>query len=112
LKRALERLGHHVLAAAGAKSGLALYADGDDRIDLLITDVRLPGMDGLSLARELRRRDPTIAILVISGDLEGGPPGEFPELAKPFTFATLAGRIVEVLEAASGGSPARIRLGG
>ena len=74
-----------------------------------MTESGFLGMNGLSLAHELRRRDPTIAILLMSGYFTG-PPGEFPELSKPFTFAALKGRIAEVLEAASGGPPARIRL--
>jgi CheY-like chemotaxis protein len=109
LKRMLERLDRHVLVAADAESALALMAHSQQPIGLVIADVRLPGMNGVTLAQELRRRDPSIAVLLVSGGFDG-PAGEFPELDKPFTLQALEMRIAEVVSAAEGGPPARIRL--
>lgn len=63
---------------------------------LLITDVSLPGMDGLELARELRARRPELRVLVTSGFGAGGsaPPDEDVEyLHKPFTPRRLLDRL-------------------
>ncbi len=99
LRRALARLGRQVMLAPDAVSALALFQHSEEPIDLIISEERLPGMSGSSLAEELRSRDPSIPILLVSGNF-ARPPGEFPELEKPFTFGQLEHRITEMLAAA------------
>lgn len=100
LRRALERRDHHVLLATNAESALALFEHSEEPIGLVISEQRLSGMNGGRLADELRRRDPMIPILLVGSGIDG-PPGDYPELDKPFTLDALEQRIAEVLTAAS-----------
>lgn len=59
-------LGHRVLQAADADTALQML-DGDDAIDVLFTDVRLPGKSGEQLAREAWRRRPDLKVIFTSG---------------------------------------------
>jgi two-component system nitrogen regulation response regulator GlnG len=88
LQRALEREGHSVSTAASAEQAFALLAR--QRPDVLILDVRLPGMDGLTALVRLRQLAPDLPVIVVTafGDLptavravEGGA---FDYLTKPF----------------------------
>jgi two-component system, cell cycle response regulator CpdR len=58
--------GHRVAKAASGSDALE-YLDSDFPLDLLITDIVMPGMNGLSLARLVRDRRPTTRILYITG---------------------------------------------
>ncbi|MDO9709340.1 ATP-binding protein [Paracraurococcus lichenis] len=105
--RLLERAGHGVLAADSAESALALLEEGA-RPAMLVSDVAMPGMDGLDLARRLRARWPALPVLLLSGyaervieevpDIEG-----IRFLAKPFGAAEL---LREVAAALGPGAPA------
>ena len=78
---------------------------GEGRFDLLVTDVVMPGMDGFALAGELRRAQPDLRVLYISGYAEpilarGGVLETGVEfLAKPFTPTALLARVRGVLDA-------------
>lgn len=65
--------GHSVEAVADAEGALAVAAT--EGFDAVVADVGLPRMDGLQLARELRRRTPALAVVAVSGY------GDVPELA-------------------------------
>ena len=63
----LEARGFRVLAAADGPSALELFEE-IGRVDLLLADVVLPGaMSGLELGEELKRRDPDVKVLLMSG---------------------------------------------
>jgi two-component system nitrogen regulation response regulator GlnG len=88
LQRALGREGHSVAVAASAEQAFALL--NQQRPDVVVLDVRLPGMDGLTALARLRRIAPDLPVIVVTafGDLptavravEGGA---FDYLAKPF----------------------------
>ena len=64
LQLALTRLGHVVQTAGTAEAGLALVDDGQDRLDLAIVDVMLPGMDGFELCRRLAAADAMPVVLL------------------------------------------------
>jgi PAS domain S-box-containing protein len=98
--------GYAVLAAADGVSGLRLAEEYGDRIDLLITDMSLPGMLGGAVAEKVRDLLPHARILFISGYTDSAPPqldpfteAEADFLAKPFTPAQLTTRVREVLNA-------------
>ncbi|AKF11104.1 sensory box histidine kinase/response regulator [Sandaracinus amylolyticus] len=99
IQRVLTLAGHSVVLAATGAEALELLARGP-KPDLLVTDVRMPGMDGPTLAREARRLHPALGVLFLSGyadkplDVETGDP----LLAKPFTPAALADAVRELLE--------------
>ncbi len=67
VRRVLEKAGYTVMVAATAEEALALEATHDGSIDLLFTDVILPGMTGRRLADEIRARRPALPVLYASG---------------------------------------------
>ena len=102
--RCLERAGYRVLAVGDGEDALRLAA-ATPRIDLLLTDVVMPGMSGPRLADHLRAARPELPVLFMSGfsrDLPESlapPPGAL--LQKPFSPETLAARVAETLAAAA-----------
>jgi signal transduction histidine kinase len=97
----LKRQGYRVLVAAGASEAVGQFRE--NRIDLLITDVIMPRIDGRSLAEMVRARHEHAKILYISGYAEpaaDGEPSDIGEaqlLLKPFTPEALAGKVREIL---------------
>jgi PAS domain S-box-containing protein len=101
-RRALEMHGYRIVEAADAVSALALAATND--IDLVLSDVMMPGMPGPTMVEELRRRDPYVRVLFMSGHTEeiirdGLLDPSTPFLAKPFTPTQLAQKVREALDA-------------
>jgi two-component system, cell cycle sensor histidine kinase and response regulator CckA len=97
----LRRGGHDVVAAAGADEALRLAADGT--IELVVTDMTMPGMSGLELARALHGDRPGLPVLIVTGSgtddmvadaLARGAAGV---VAKPFTHAELSRAVAEAL---------------
>jgi signal transduction histidine kinase len=105
-QRVLARAGYRVAVVPDAERAQALLPDA--AFDLLVSDVRLPGISGTELAGWLRRRQPGLRVLLVSGyaDVEPGAdaPGPAPLLRKPFTPDELLERVRSVLAA---GSPER-----
>jgi signal transduction histidine kinase/ActR/RegA family two-component response regulator len=105
VRRALEGRGYRVLAAGGADEALRLARAADRSIDLLVTDVVMPGLGGAELARELERLQPGIRVLFTSGYTDdevvrqGVRAAAVRFLAKPFTQAELAWSVRAVLDA-------------
>ncbi|HEX8938778.1 MAG TPA: PAS domain S-box protein [Candidatus Limnocylindrales bacterium] len=101
----LERQGYEVLAAADATGALELAAAHSGRIQLLVTDVVMPGLSGPELAARLRALRPEATVLFLSGYTEevAGRGVHLAEgggfLAKPFTPEALARKVREVLGA-------------
>ncbi len=108
-REVLVRLGYHVLAAATPHQALDLARDHAAALDLLVTDVVMPGMNGRELAGQLDKIKPGLKCLYISGytaDVvakRGVLDSEVTLLQKPFTAEMLAALIREVLD-----RPARI----
>lgn len=99
--RLLERAGHTVLAADSAESALALVEAGAAPA-ALVSDVAMPGQDGVELARRLRARWPALPVLLLSGYaermLEGDLGAEgFRFLGKPFGAADLLREVAAAL---------------
>jgi CheY-like chemotaxis protein len=68
LRFVLEEEGYEVIEAADGAEGLQRYQAAPT--DLVITDLQMPGMDGLELMMALRRMVPTPVLMAISGDLD------------------------------------------
>ena len=99
IARLLEEAGHFVRVAVNGGEALRLAFEDPIGFDLLITDVRMPGVDGWELGRRLTERWPGLPILYISGyDLQpsGRQSGSF--LRKPFDPELLLARVAELLE--------------
>ena len=98
----LEDLGHTVREAASAAEALALL-DGDQAIDLVITDHVMPGMSGIELARRLRDIRPDLRVILASGyaDLAVGDKLDFhlPRIPKPFLQADISRAISQAIDA-------------
>ena len=101
---ALERRGYRVLAAADGDSAIAIARAFPGRIDLLVTDVVMPGMNGRELAEQLERMRSGLRVLFVSGYtddnvlLTGIARDERTFLPKPFTSLELARRVRVVLD--------------
>jgi PAS domain S-box-containing protein len=100
--RILQNNGYRLLEAANGQEALELSLRYPDQIDLLLTDVMMPGMTGRDLATRLRQSRPAIKVLYVSGysaDIIGK--GVLDEgldyLPKPFTPAQLSLKVREVL---------------
>lgn len=89
IRRILTRRGYAVLPAGDAGSALEVCRTHDGPIDLLLTDVRMPGTGGHELVAAARRVRPGLAVLYLSG-LADGYGFDAPVLGKPFTPAGLA----------------------
>ena len=87
----LQDLGYHVLEAEYGPDALALVRG--HRIDILVTDVGLPGMSGIELAERARQLQPDIGLVFATGDTELESREDRPSaavLCKPYDGASLA----------------------
>ncbi len=106
IRRALMREGYSLLVAEDASRARDLAAGHSGTIDLLVTDVVMPGQSGIELARTLRAERPELAILFISGfTFEEAVPGNdasqlIAYLPKPFDTRVLIDKVQELLAAA------------
>ena len=105
-RQVLQTVGYRVLEAANADAAIKL-CDGinGDRIDLLLTDVVMPGMSGNDMSRILMAKQPGMPVLYMSGYTDdaivqhGVLEAGINFLQKPFTPAALAAKVREVLDA-------------
>ncbi len=105
LRHGLERSGHQVTEARDGKTGLKAHRVAP--VDLVITDLIMPGMEGLETIMEFKRLYPGLKIIAISGG-GTGKAGDYLEMAskfgahrtvaKPFSVEKLSTIAVEVLE--------------
>ena len=103
----LQRDGYSILAAGNALEALSLIERHSRPIDLLLTDLRMPGMNGIDLARRLMPLHPGMKVLLMSGYSEEEI-GEFVQkepgtafLQKPVTPSLLSRKVREVLDTRS-----------
>ena len=101
-RRILERAGHLVLTSPTAERALEIASEHPEGIDLLITDVVMPGMSGPTLAARLRAERPELGTLFISGYNQeqlsaDAEPGRTTFLPKPFTHEGLIAAVAELL---------------
>jgi two-component system cell cycle sensor histidine kinase/response regulator CckA len=100
---ALERHGYSVLAASGGAEALEIARQHAGPIDLLLTDMLMPGLTGPALALQMTALLPAIKVLFMSGYAQSAMPGsgDLPGLAvfleKPFTAEALARKVRQVL---------------
>ena len=104
VRRVLEDAGHEFLEASDGEAGTRLLAE--HRPELVITDLFMPGQDGIVTVRRIRKDFPGVRIIVVSGgdstgriDLRGGAEllGATAGLRKPFAPADLLRVVREVL---------------
>ncbi len=101
IERHLAGQGHRIVTATGAEPALALLASMS--VDLVLTDIRMPGRSGFELIHDVRALDPGIEIVVITGyaTVEGAvralQAGAWNYLAKPFTDEELFAAVGQAL---------------
>lgn len=107
LRKALERAG--IPSRAFERAEDVLEALREERPDVLVSDIRMPGMDGTSLLEEVKRRQPTLPVIIMTAysDVESAVAsfkgGAFEYLAKPFDVV----KAVEVIDRARKASAER-----
>jgi CheY-like chemotaxis protein len=90
VRRALEHDGNVVVEAEGAEAALRLIQGHSGRLDLIITDLAMPGIGGRELAEVLSVFRPELRVLAMTGFPERLPPDRrLPLLGKPFTLDRL-----------------------
>jgi two-component system, cell cycle sensor histidine kinase and response regulator CckA len=100
--RGLSSRGYTVCEASNGAEALALIDEGQ-KVDLVVSDVVMPEMDGPTLLKELRRRDPSLKVIFVSGYAEEAfaknlpEGGQFAFLAKPFTLKQLVAAVKETM---------------
>jgi signal transduction histidine kinase/CheY-like chemotaxis protein len=101
----LRGAGYHVLEAGDANAAIRVFRDSADRINLLLTDVMMPGLSGVELASQLRKTYPALKVLYVSGysgdriaNAEQFQDG-FSFLEKPFARNSLLSRLRLILDA-------------
>ncbi|QHC96112.1 response regulator [Pseudomonas sp. R84] len=95
----LEELEFAVLEADGSEQALEKLKDSTQQIDLMMTDVGLPGMDGRELATEARKLRPTLPILFASGYAESiEVPKDMHVIGKPFSIDKLRDKVKSILQ--------------
>ncbi len=101
--RALRNKGYTVIEANSGEQALSLPAEQLDRVEVLVTDVVMPNMDGPALAEHMRQRRPDLKILFISGYAEDALRRSLANadnvsfLPKPFSLSQLAGKLKDVM---------------
>jgi DNA-binding NtrC family response regulator len=98
ISAALQRQGHSVLLAASADEAIRISTSPETSIDVLLTDLSMPGGSGISLATEIRAQRPDIAVVLMSGwqveePVAGIPGGDVEVLQKPFELSVLAAAV-------------------
>lgn len=103
IQRLLQKLGYRVLPASNAEEAIEIFRERDAELDLVLTDVVMPGLTGVQMAEVLREQRPDMKFLFTSGYTSkelGGSPEEPPTpfLPKPFSMDELSRRVEEALE--------------
>jgi CheY-like chemotaxis protein len=112
-QRMLAAAGYETLTAESGAKGLGLWRERG--ADLVITDLRMSDMDGLTILAQLRTEAPGLPVIVMSGDASAGgmiapddrSPGATTLLPKPFLRVQLLDAVAAALRSAPGGESAR-----
>jgi two-component system NtrC family response regulator len=106
LEKILARRGYRVTLAADGANALRMVLRGG--IDVAILDIKMPGLDGISTLREIKRIQPDLHVIILTGHLlksteqEGLALGAAAYLTKPCTVADLIGTIERIMTGETG----------
>jgi two-component system cell cycle sensor histidine kinase/response regulator CckA len=101
--RGLRSRGYSVIEAANGIEALEAFDEKNGTVDLVVSDVVMPEMDGPALLREMRKRNPDLKIIFVSGYAEEAFDKSLPEneqfafLAKPFALSALVAKVKETM---------------
>ena len=97
----LRQCGHSVCEAADGQAALETIRDCPD-LDMIVSDIRVPRLDGFALARSARQLRPDLGLLFLTGYVRAQPPEELSSaviLHKPFDPDNLARQVAAILDA-------------
>lgn len=96
--RQLHTLGWEVVAVATGEEAIRV-AEGGEVVDVLLTDLQLPDIDGVAVARAVTALSPRTRVAFMSGSAPQRPldPSDAPFLLKPFSVTALANALAETL---------------
>jgi two-component system, cell cycle sensor histidine kinase and response regulator CckA len=106
--RALRNKGYKVIEAKSGEAALEVITSGSEKVELLITDVVMPRMDGPNLVKHVRELYPEMKVIFISGYTEDAfrkrldHDTDIHFLPKPFSLKQLAGKVKEVMLSGGG----------
>ena len=89
MSQMLSALGYDVVTARNGLDALDLFCWEGEKIHLVITDLRMPVMNGYEAVDGIRKLDPAIPIVCMSSDFSGLRPPDTVFLSKPFTLAAI-----------------------
>lgn len=98
---ALKSKGYEVLQAADGVEAIEVMKANGNRVDIVVSDVIMPEMDGPTLLKELRKTDPKLKFIFVSGYPDDAfknsldPEAEFEFLPKPYSLAQIAAKVKE-----------------
>ncbi len=101
---ALEKFGYKILTAEDGTDALAVYAQNSNEIALVLTDMAMPHLDGFALIRALKKINPQLKIMAMSGLITDKQTAELENLeinaflAKPFTAENLLKILAEIFQ--------------
>jgi DNA-binding NtrC family response regulator len=98
---ALEASGYFILTANDGEEALVVSRRYPGTIHALVSDIKMPNMDGMQLREKILVERPTIKVLLISGEVELSLE-HIPFLRKPFDILTLQGAVRQLLATAAG----------
>ena len=104
LKEMLGAAGYEVVTASGGRKAFIRFSM--DHFDLVITDIVMPGMDGIELLKTLRHLDPDVPVIMLTGYPTGDAAARLVELGatgyitKPFEAKLMKSTVAKALEAA------------
>jgi CheY-like chemotaxis protein len=102
-RQILQALGLRVLTAKDGATALAMLADPSNEIAGVITDLHMPGMDGIELTRRIKQAHPALGVILSSGRVDRADAAELPalgiaaQLDKPFTIESLSNALEALL---------------
>jgi two-component system cell cycle sensor histidine kinase/response regulator CckA len=105
----LRRLGYDVIEASGGLEALRVAEARRGTIDLLISDVRMPGINGFELATAMKTADPSLDVLLMSGYVDDAELSDriassgIPLVEKPYRAASLGQQVTKMFEARRAG---------
>ena len=100
----LERFGYRVITASDGTEGIAAFAEHRSKISGVLTDISMPFMDGPAMIRALRKMEPGVRVIAMSGLMNPEQMAELSgmnvhaNLQKPFTAAEFVRRVRDVLD--------------
>jgi two-component system cell cycle response regulator CpdR len=102
VSRALAYYGHDVTTVADGSAALAALAER--QFDLMLTDIVMPGLDGIALAAQAIKDNPTMSVLMMTGFASEGQRAQAPHVAvervisKPFSLKEICAAVDEALQ--------------